>query len=168
VVFGWQLPWAGTEETALTLATPPRTFAARIMAPAARSLHLVVDGFPEADVRFDNQGHHLLVTERHWTIHDSPPTNLRVTLRGLPVVSSARWVALTLAALLVVTGLAAASPRRQPTGARVTSSSSRDTVLTALLDLEKANAVGRVGPRTYSRAREHLLNELARLLAQAS
>ncbi len=70
VVFSWQLPWTGAEETLFELATPPRTYAARFLAPAAHSLQLNVDGFPDADTRLDSQGHRLLVTERRWSLND--------------------------------------------------------------------------------------------------
>ncbi len=167
VVFGWQLPWPGTGDASLTLAILPRTFAARIMAPAAHSLRLMVDGFPETQVRLDNQGHHFLVTEKHWTLHDIQPSNLHVTLRGLPVAPTARWVALSLTLLLLLLGFASAAFPRPPSTPRPGPNSQRDSVLSALLELEIATASGRVGPRTYSRIRERLLNQLAHLLRQS-
>jgi hypothetical protein len=164
VVFGWQYPWPGTDETSVSLSTPPRTFAARILTAATRSLHLFVDGFPEPDVRLDGQGHRLLVTERRWTLFETLPTHLQITLRGLPVAPVGRWIALTLAILFIALGVGFAVFQRKPSWSPVATSSHRDAILAALLDLERATTAGHVGPRTYTRTRERLLNLLARAL----
>lgn len=164
VVFGWQYPWPGTDETSISLNTPPRTFAARILTPATRSVHLVVDGFPEPDLRVDGQGHRLLVTERRWTLYETLPTRLQMTLRGLPVAPVGRWVALTLTILFIALGVGVAAFQRKPSWSYVATSSQQDAILAALLDLERASTAGQVGPRTYTRTRDRLLNLLARAL----
>ncbi|HRG97020.1 MAG TPA: hypothetical protein PLR99_12275, partial [Polyangiaceae bacterium] len=166
--FRWQIPYEGTRDVALHAGMPPHLAQARIMAPASSQMKLVVDGFPVAQSRTDNQGQRVLVTERELRRDEAPLGRVGVEIRDLPTVGPARWIASSLALGTVAGAIAVAfAVRRRPLtrrGPRGDDGARTSTVLDELAELERAHRTGDVGPKTYARTRRELLERLARAL----
>ena len=166
--FRWQIPYDGTRDVALHAGMPPHLAQARVMAPASSQMKLVVDGFPAAQARTDNQGQRVLVTERELRRDEAPLARVAVEIRDLPTVGPARWIASSLALGTVAGALAVAFARgrrpRDRRGPRDGDAARTSTLLGELAELERAHRAGDVGPKTYARTRRELLERLARAL----
>ena len=167
VQFRWQLPWSNEADVAFEVGLPPHVAIARVMLPAAAGIQLGVAGFPNADVRHDQQGQSFLVTEKRLKPDDPRLTSLAVGIHDLPTAGWGRFVAASLAALGVGLGLLLAFGRRTDTR-RGEDRSGRDAVLEELAELERGRRSGEVGPRTYERAYRELIDALARTLVKSS
>lgn len=161
VDFRWQLPYAGAPEVLAEIGMPPHLAAARVMAPAARSMTLEAERFPAARSTTDAQGQRVLVTETQVRRDDKPMTSLNVAVRGLPSSGSGRWIATTLAAGGLALGVMLSGRR----GGRGDRSKERQGMLRELEALERARAAGEIGPKTYERARRDLIDAIAGTLA---
>lgn len=161
VEFRWQLPYSGEPEVSFDAGAPPHLAAARVIAPAGRSMELAVDGFPAAHATKDGMGQRALMTEKQLRREETPLKSIRVQIRGLPTEGSARIVATLLAAVGVGVGIALGTRKSSPRD----TSGERSKLLADLEALEQARASGDVGPKTYERARRDLVDDIARTLA---
>jgi hypothetical protein len=143
----------------------PHLAIARVIMPATSALELVVDGFPPPQVRRDAQGQRFLVTERRLRRDEPTLAVLSIGIHGLPTQGPGRIIATLLSACGVAVGLAFTFGRRprSPDPAPA-SDGSRAAILEELAELERARRVGDVGPRTYRRLRQQLIDSLARAL----
>lgn len=159
----WQVPYTGTRDVSIAAGMPPHLAAGRVMAPASAQMKLVVDGFPQAEARTDNQGQRLLVTERELKREEAPMTRIKIEIRDLPTVGPARWIASALTAIVLLGavgfGFVAQGPAKKGSDGE-----GKKNLLEELEDLERAHRAGDVGPKTYERTRRTLLERLARLL----
>jgi hypothetical protein len=162
VEFRWQVPWSGEPEVNLDVGMPPHLAIARVMMAAGGTMSVVASGFPAAEVRHDGQGQAFLVTERHMRPDEPRLTALSMSIRGLPTRGSGPLVATTLAAVVVALGLLTGFRARGQGGPKEGVEAS---LLDELLSLERARASGEVGPRTYERQRQRLIDSLSRALA---
>lgn len=167
VTFRWQLPYEGEETFKIDLGLPPNLATARVIAAASSSMKLLVDGFPAAMDQTNDQGERALITEKRMTRQDKATDHLDITLAGIPRTGLAREViwgltALVLAALAWVSVSAVRSTRAVQ---RSASKGTKERILEALLDLERAHQAGDVGPKTYEKERRMLIDELARTFA---
>jgi hypothetical protein len=163
VEFRWQVPWSGEPKLDLDVGMPPHLAIARVMMAAGGTMSVVASGFPAAEVRHDGQGQAFLVTERHMRPDEPRLTALSISIGGLPTRGSGPWVATILAAVAVALGVLAGFRR-----ARVEGGPKEDvaaSLLEELLSLERARTSGEVGPRTYERQRQRLIDSLSRALA---
>lgn len=167
VDFRWQLPWSGEKDVDFSVGMPPHVAIARVMLAATADIKLAVDGFPQAELRRNEEGQSFLVTERRLRPDEPKLTSLSVGIHDLPTPGAGRVLAALLALAAIVTGLFIAF--RQPgTPSAPTGASMRDrkAILEELADLERARAAGDVGPKTYERAYRSLVDALARTLAE--
>lgn len=158
VEYRWQLPWSGDAEQVVDLPLPPRVVAAQVIALAATDMELAVDGFAAATPERGQGGQALLVAHRELRPEETPIPRLRVALRGLPTVGPGRLLAAIASAfaLLIGLGFAVGAPKARDFGAI------RARVLEDLEALEEAHRCGDVGPKTYLRERQALVDALAR------
>lgn len=153
----------------VTVANPFRVFRYRVIASAPPGLSLDVEGMPPTR-RFEDQGSAFLGTEIQRSPEEAPLGSLVLHLRGIPGPGPARWVAVTVAGLLLAVGAFFAF---RP--ARVVDAAARSRELElrqkALEDeareLETERERGDVGPEYYARRRGELVKELATVLMQA-
>jgi hypothetical protein len=162
VEFRWQLPYNGEGELQFDIGMPPHLAASRVIAPAARTMELEVEGFPAAQPTRDGMGQRALMTERNMRRDDTPVGSIRVQIRGLPTEGPAKIFATLLAGVGVMIGLVLGA-RRPPLRDMKTE---RAKLLAELKSLERAREAGDVGPKTYERARRELLDDLARTFAE--
>ncbi len=164
--FRWQVPYNGTRDVSISAGMPPHLAQARVMAPASHQMKLVVDGFPTAEPRTDNQGQRILVTERELRRDEPALGRVRVEIRDLPTAGPARWIASALALGVVIGAVGVAFAQRRGRARNGGSGPQRDhqALLDELAELERGHRAGDVGPKTYARARRDLLERLARVL----
>jgi hypothetical protein len=166
--FRWQLPYSGESEVSIEETLPPNVAVARAMAAASQGMRLIVTGFPEAQARSDSQGERVLVTERQMRRDDPPLTKLHMELRDIPTPGPAKYFATALAGLGVLAGLGYAFVSRKRVASSAGAKEHRARLLANLEELERARAVGDIGPKTYERARRELVDAIARTLASGA
>jgi hypothetical protein len=161
VEFRWQLPYAGEADVRFDVGMTPHMAAAKVIAPAARSMSLEVDGFPVPQPSTDGQGQRVLFTEKQLRRDEAALKHVSVVIKGLPTEGPGKLIATFLAAgglaLGVVLGMRK-PPVRDLKG-------ERQRLLDALKDLEIAHARGDIGPKTYERSRREIVDEIAKTFA---
>lgn len=161
IEFKWQLPYAGESDVGMDLGMTPNVAVAQIIAPAGKSMNLEVEGFPPPRASTDGRGQRALVTERQMNAVDAPLRNLHIAIKGLPTEGPAKVVATLLAGGTLAFGVILGTRARTPRDTR----GERKRLLEELADLERAHAVGEVGPKTYARLRRDLLDAIAKTFA---
>jgi hypothetical protein len=170
IEYKWQLPWSGEKDVDVEIAMPPQVAVVRVMAAASEDMRLEVEGLPRAELRTDDNGQSVLVTERRMNRGEDALGRLRVSLRDLPTQGSGRFFATGIAGATVVAGLVLALGQKRKRDGREISGdakSRRKQLLAELEELERARAAGDVGPTTYDAARARLIDAIARTLAVA-
>jgi hypothetical protein len=164
--FRWQLLWSGEKDIEADVGLLPHVFGAVVRTPASDPIKLTVEGFPDAQRATDEQGQHVLSTERALREGDQPLSHVHLALHDLPVAGPGRIIATILAMGGVGLGLAFAVSTGREKASRGASGakSLRAQLLAELEDLERARAAGDVGPKTYERARRDLIDAIARTL----
>jgi len=159
--FRWQLPYDGDADVTVDVGLPPHTAVMRVMAAAGRDTKLIVDGFPEAVRRTDNQGLRVLVTEKQ-VQRNEPISSVHVSIRGLVTPGTGRIAATMLASLTVAFGLVLGFGKK--TGRGSGAKTERASLLEELEELERAHRRGDVGPKTYEKVRRQLVDAIAQTL----
>ena len=171
VEFRWQLPYSGAKDVEFELGLPPHVAVARVIAAASAQMRLDVGGFEAAQGKNDEQGQHLLITEKQLKRDDPPLKSIKIALRNLPTIGWARVIASGFAVVGVFAGIGIALTLKRPTKKKGATDSraklERGDILKELEELEKAHLAGDVGPKTYERARRDLIDALARTLTAA-
>jgi len=172
IEFRWQLPYDGDAQVIVDAGMPPHLAAARTMAPASKQMVFSATGFPPAVSRTDGQGQRVLVSERQMGRGEPPLKTLHVELRDLPTQGPGRYVATSLTAVGLATGIALALQGRSASERRSQSRKKdqkeiRKELLAELVELEDAHKRGHVGPQTYARARRELIDQIALTFAPA-
>ena len=163
VEFRWQLKYDGEPEVRFDIGTTPHLAAAKVMAPASRDMKLDADGFPKAQTGNDGSGQRILFTERRLRRDEAALTKIAIAITGLPTEGSGKYVATLLAAAGVAFGLVF--------GAKKTAENEkanpdvRDRLLAELEALERARSAGDIGPKTYEKSRQDVIDALARWLS---
>jgi hypothetical protein len=164
--FRWQVLWSGEKDIEAEVGLLPHVFGAVVRTPAADPIKLTVEGFPDATRATDEQGQHVLSTERALREGDQPLSRVRLELHDLPVPGPGRIIATILAMGGVALGIVFAVSTGREKASRSASGvmSLRAQLLAELEDLERARTAGDVGPKTYERARRDLIDAIARTL----
>jgi hypothetical protein len=168
VSFRFQLPRSDESAASFRFGLPPHTAEIRVIAEAAPSMQLDVDGFERPQVDFTN-GQRVLVT-RHVAKRGEPTLeSFDVGLSGIPTPGPGRWIAVFLAAGLAALGFAvwrglvgheAQDELRERDAERA-----RQVLLDELVDLARARKAQRIGPGTYEQARKTLVDALSRIVS---
>jgi hypothetical protein len=169
VGFRYHLPLETDGDQAFVASMPPHTATARVVTEASKKMALDAEGFDKAERVADRTGRSFLVATRKWSPEDGRfIERFEVRISGLP---SRGWGAY-LAAVLLVAAVAAGGAyvwqqrgdRTLPVDARADLVEARSALLLELEELERSRARGDVGPRSYERLRQALLDALARIL----
>src|SRR5262249_28678522 len=142
------------------------TFAYRVIADAPPGMTLSVADMPEPVVHADS-GRRFLVTETQRKIGEAPFKRLSITLHGIPGPGPARWIAATLA--LLVLGAGFVLRRRFGVGPSAKQSSidfdaRKADLLARARELQSLRAAGEAGPEYHAEQMRELTDELATLL----
>ena len=169
VSFRFQVPRHEESSSSFRFGLPPHTAEIRVIAEAAPTMQLDIDGFerPQTDV---NQNGQRVVVTRHVAKRGEPALdNFELMLSGIPTPGPGRWVAVLIAAALAALGFAvwrglvgrdAQDDLRERDAERA-----RQLLLDELVDLTRARQQGRIGPGTFEGARRNLVEALSRILS---
>jgi hypothetical protein len=166
VAFRFQVPKPAESEFTIDLKLPQRVAQAQVVAAANPEMTLEVAGFPEPETRKTPNGERVLITMKTIKRGEDPIRTMSLTLTGLRVPSSGRWVAVMIALVFAVLGGFAArgdihiASAEKVQGDRVRA---RELILQELLLVERAKTSGSLGPNAYERAHRTLLDALARI-----
>jgi hypothetical protein len=173
MVFNYQVPYDGSDQANFSFTLPPHLVRMRVMAEAARGMELDVTDFPHAIADRNTNGQRLLITEKQLRPGQQQLSRLHVGLRNLPSPGPGRWWAVAIAALTVILGLTLAIKQGGAASSEVLERARGDALrararlVEEVAALERARAAGEIGPKTYARARQALVDTLARLMAVA-
>ncbi len=170
VVFRFQVPNGNDETVEFNLALPPHMAEVQVMAESAKGMGFEVSGMSPARPSAREDGRRLLVTGRQLKPGEPEMRELAIRLTGIPTPGSARWIAAAIALVFLAAGLSIGlgNDKTKP-GAESMSredlARARKLLLDELVEVEKARAAEKIGPRTYEAARRSLIDALTRLEA---
>lgn len=166
VSFRFQTP-KSTESTAtFSVGLPPRVADLQVIALSNPQMGMSVDGFEPTQEVLGKNGDHARLTRKVLRRGERPPTQINVTLTGLPVPGPGRWVASGIAALIAIFGLGVASGKLPITADKRIGSDrvrARELLFDELVELEATRRRGEIGPRAYEQAKALLVAAVARL-----
>jgi hypothetical protein len=167
IAYSLQIPANGDARQSIEVALPPHVAELRVASSIGRAATLSVSGFPEAEHVRGRDGSWLAVTGLQLVRGQEPLTRLAITLDGLTTPSRGRWIAVGVAALIMIGGLASALGRRKGPGRGAESDADRasEILLDELEALEALRTRKAIGPRAYDRTRQGLIDALARVEA---
>jgi hypothetical protein len=167
--FRYQIPFNHDQSQSLSIRLPQRSVQVRVIAEAAKSMTLAVAGFPPSSRTEGRDGKRYLVTEKTIQQQGDSVSMIDLTLGGLPTRGPGRWIAVALAALAFVAGLAyvlqGESDGTVDEDTERDLAEAREALLDEIVSLEKAYRAGEIGPKTYSRVRASLLDALAKIVS---
>jgi hypothetical protein len=163
IEMSWQVPYHGSDTVDLTVGLPPHLAVLRVMAVAAPQMHLSVDGFPASQPSTDQQGQHVLVTQREAGREQPALADVRVHLSDIPTQGPGPRVVTVASLCVVLLGLVLGFKSREKRRGG-DAKAERARLLAELDDLEQAHASKVVGPKTYERARREIVDAIARTL----
>jgi hypothetical protein len=167
--FRYQVPFKKDERQTIRVELPPRVAQVRVIAEASKTMGLSVEGFPPSQRTQSRDGKRILVTEQRAQRAGVGMNELVITLTGLPTPSPIRWYALGLAGIVAIGGLFFSVQRREDEAldddSRRELLEARDALLDEFVELERLHKKGELGPKTYSRVRDALLDALARIVS---
>ena len=173
--YRYQVPIDGSA-LRVRLSLPPRVVASRIMLGASPDMSLEVAGYPAAAVNRVGEGKRVLETGQRIDIQggmegllsDVAPHMLDIRIGGIPTPGPERMIALFLVGLVVAAGAYHTYRNREQdqgldTDQRDDLIEARTALLNEMATLERARKAGDVGPQSYERLRNALLDALARI-----
>jgi hypothetical protein len=168
--FRYHLPLETDGDQAFVASMPPHTATARVVTEASKKMGLDAEGFGKAERVADRTGKSFLVATRKWSPEQGGfIERFDVRITGLPERGWGAFLAAGLLLVAVAAGGAYAYQQRGATTLPVDSRDdlveARDALLAEIEQLERAHQRGEVGPRSYARLRQALLDALARILA---
>jgi hypothetical protein len=169
VSFRFQVPREEESAANFRFGLPPHVAEIRVIAEAAATMQLDIDGFerPQTDV---NQNGQRVVVTRHVARRGEPPLeSFNVMLSGIPTPGPGRWVAVLLAAALAALGFAAwrglVGQETQAELEERDAERAKQVLLDELVDLTRARRQERIGPSTFEGARRTLVEALSRIVS---
>lgn len=181
LTYRYQVPLHGGDELKVTLPTPPRVAAGRVVLKANDEMTLEVAGYGPSERGRWNDGAKVheaqsraprTMEEIQAAFSKNDPGKLDITIKGIPTPGLKRTIAVLLALLAVGAGIFHVFRRREKKheGAEPDVledlAQAKAKLLEELTLLEKLKNKGEVGPRTYEGLRTQLLDALARIMAR--
>jgi len=167
-VFRFEVPNPEQQSASFTFSVPPRVAEMRILADAAKGMHLDVPGFPPASEAHGQRGERVLMTQKVHRGTEPALSTLTITLHNIPTSGAGSWIALVLAVVFMGGGGAvawSARHRDQPGRWRPDAQlrHARRILLDELVALERARHTSQIGPRTHQATHQRLIDALARI-----
>ncbi len=179
ITYRYQVPLDGGEELNVKLPVPPRVAASRVVLKANEQMSLKIAGYPAAERARWNDGAkvHEVRSQAPRTREEiaaafsrNAPGTLDITISGIPTPGLKRTIAVLLALFAVLAGAYHVFRKRQHAGPEPDVLEDLEQAQQALLDelalLETFKQQQEIGPRTYQKVREQLLDALARIMSR--
>lgn len=123
-----------------------------------------VSGMPDPQ-RINNQGQAIWLTQLRRGPADAPIEQIAVTISGIPGPGPLRWIAVGVALLFLLGGVALRLARADDRGAvQAARERRREQLLAAIRELEAEFEAGEIGPAFRQTRRSEIVRELASLL----
>jgi hypothetical protein len=171
VVYRYHIPLENSATQSFDLNLLPRTASVRVVAEASKKMGLKIDGFPEPTRQRDKNGKGFLITQKRVQRGDNGfLTKMHVELTGLPTRGWGAWLAVGLAVTALVAALGYALSRSRSSEAAEDTLEdlveAKEALVADIVELERLYKRGEVGPRTYGRVRQAMLDALARIMTK--
>lgn len=173
LMFRFHLPTDGRSDMAFRFPTALNTGMVRVILESSPSMKLEVPGLPAPEESRNQDGQRRLVAGRDFLSEKvRAPDDIEVKISGIPTPAAGRTVAVALAAVIAVGGLAQAFSRRRSTTPVRSDLSKEDReraselILEELIALEQAFQQGSIGRKTHEQAKRQLLEAFARLRSE--
>jgi hypothetical protein len=170
VSFRFQVPRHEESSAAFEFGLPPHTAEIRVIAEAAPSMELDVDGFEKPQVDVNQNGQRVVVTRHVAKRGEAAPSSFKAVLSGIPTPGMGRWIAVAIAAALAALGFAAFRGKlgheAQSDMQERDADRAQRVLLDELVELTRAKRDERIGPSTFETARRTLVEALARIVSQ--
>jgi len=171
LMFRFHLPTDGKSEQSFTFPTALNTGMVRVVLESSPTMKLEVPGFPDAEESRSQEGQRRLMTGRDFVTEKvHAPDTVAVKVSGIPTPPPGKLVAVGLAALLALGGIAQTLGGRRRSAAALRSDLSKEDreragelLLEELISLEQAFQQGSIGRKTHEHAKRQLLEAYARL-----
>ena len=169
VSFRFQVPREEESAAAFRFGLPPHVAEIRVIAEAAPSMQLDIDGFERPQTDVNQNGQRVLVT-RHVARRGGPQLeSFNVMLSGIPTPGPGRWVAVLIAAALAALGFGVwrgvIGQESQAELEERDAERAKQVLLEELVDLTRARRQERIGPSTFEGARRTLVEALSRIVS---
>jgi hypothetical protein len=171
--FRFHLPTNGRPNVSFKFPTSLNTAMVRVILEAAPGMSLEVDGFPEAEEGRNQEGQRRLTTGRDFMADKvRAPADIELKVSGIPTPAAGRSVAVGLAAVIAIGGIAQTVGRRRKAVSPRSDLSKEDReragelLLEELISLEQAFQQGTIGRKTYEQTKRQLLEAFARLRSE--
>jgi hypothetical protein len=171
LLFRFHLPTEGKSERSFRFPTNINTGMVRVILESSPTMKLEIPGFPAPEESRNQEGQRRLMTGRDFvTDKVRAPDDIEIKISGIPTPAAGRSVAVGLAAVIALGGIAQGiSRRRSPTTPQRSDLSKEDRqraselLLEELIGLEQAFQQGTIGRKTHEAAKRQLLEAFARL-----
>jgi hypothetical protein len=175
LTFRFQLPTNGKPDLSFKFPTSLNTGMLRVILESSPTMSLSIPGFPEPEESRNQEGQRRLMTGRDFVGEKvRAPDAIEVKVSGIPTPAAGRGLAVGLAAVIAVAGLAQAFGWRRRGVTAVRSDLSKEDreraselLLEELISLEQAFQQGSIGRKTHEQAKRQLLEAFARLRAES-
>lgn len=166
MLWGFDLPVEGTEMD-LYLSNVFPTYAYRVLVDAAPGLSVEVDGLPAAE-EHESQGARFLITEGTRKDSSSDFKRMHIHIAGIPGPGPSRWIAASLALLMLGLGLVVS--RRPPDGTAAADDLARrkQELLDGLEALAQERQRDEIGPEFFQDEKARLTDALSVVLWEES
>lgn len=169
VSFRFQLPRDEESSASFRFGLPPHTAEIRVIAEAAPTMELDIEGFEKPQTDVNQNGQRVLVTRHVAQRGQSTIKSFNVVMSGIPTPGSGRWIAALIAASLAALGFAAFRGKLgQETQVELQerdADRAQHVLLDELVELTRAKRDERIGPSTFESARRTLVEALARIVS---
>ena len=173
LMFRFHLPTEGRSDMAFHFPTTLNTGMVRVVLESSPTMQLTLPGFPEPEESRNQDGQRRLIAGRDF-INEKvrAPDDIEVKISGIPTPAKGRTVAVGLASLLALGGLAQVFNRKRTAVPARSDLSKEDReraselILEELIALEQAFQQGSIGRKTHEQAKRQLLEAFARLRAE--
>lgn len=163
LTWAFDMPVSGSEME-IALPVPWRTFGARVEADAPKGMEIEVERMPNPDLHEVGE-QRVWLTEKRFRPEETPPTQLRVELSGIPGPGPLRWLALGGAIVLLLAAvLFVFRPAGRGEGSGAALAQRRDQLVQDAVQLERMFRAEEIGPKYRRRQMDALVAELAAIL----
>jgi hypothetical protein len=173
LMFRFHLPTDGKSERTFRFPTNLNTGMVRVILESSPTMKLEIPGFPTPEESRNQEGQRRLMAGRDFvTDKVRAPDDIEVKISGIPTPAPGRSVAVGLAGVIALAGIAQTFGRKRsansvrPELSKEDRERASELLLDELISLEQALQQGSIGRKTYEQAKRQLLEAYARLRAE--
>ncbi len=168
IQFSFQVPMEEDGDQSFSVPMMPNIWTSEIRVTASKQMGLEVSGYSATTRTYDGQASWLETSRELKSLREGFIPKAEIRLTGLPTRPLGAWIAVVLGGLAVIGGGVFALRRRSskaaPTDTIEDLLEAQQTLLDEFVALERAKQRGDIGPKSYARVRQAMLDALARIV----